>query len=124
MAERCRRTCLWCSHRIVTIPDQPEESRLDAEGTVETTQLGDESNRVADEIGVLGENSRVGDGEASARKGELGASEGEDFGDRMNEERNSDADESNKAEGIPRQGSQSHAEGELYGGSVNSTGKY
>ncbi|XP_041453661.1 uncharacterized protein LOC121406855 [Lytechinus variegatus] len=133
MAERCRRTCLWCSHRIVTIPDQPDESHVTAEGGVatnETSRTGDEDNRVGDEIGVLGdETNRVGDEtsqtggeETRGGKDELGASEGEDFGDRINDERNSDTDEGSKVGGNPRIGSQSHAEGELYGGSVNSTG--
>nr|XP_054774034.1 uncharacterized protein LOC129282127 [Lytechinus pictus] len=133
MAERCRRTCLWCSHRIVTIPDQADESRVTAEGGVatnETSRAGDEDNRVGDEIGVLGdetgrmgdETSRVGGEETRGRKDEMGASEGEDFGDRINDERNSDADEGSKVGGNTRIGSQSHAEGELYGGSVNSTG--
>ncbi|XP_030831507.1 uncharacterized protein LOC581452 [Strongylocentrotus purpuratus] len=126
MSERCRRTCLWCSHRIVTITDQPDESRVDSEGgiiTDETTRAGDEVNRVDDEMGVLGdENSRVGGGETRGRKGEIGASEGEDFGDRTNDEKSSDSDGGSNVEGNPRVESQIHAEGELYGGSVNSTG--
>lgn len=126
MSERCRRTCLWCSHRIVTVTDQPDESRVDPEDgiiTDETTRAGDEGNRVDDEMGVLGdENSRVGGGETRGRKGEIGASEGEDFGDRINDEKNSDSDGGSNVEGNPRVESQIHAEGELYGGSVNSTG--
>ena len=98
MAERCRRTCLWCSPSIRTIQNTSEDNREE-----------DDSIREIDEIDLGRQRSEV-----------------DDFGDdregpSVHRRRTS---ESEKADGNPASNDKIHVEKELYGGTVNSTGIY
>ncbi|XP_072168937.1 uncharacterized protein [Diadema setosum] len=91
MAERCRRTCLWCSPEVTIVSDDHRD-----------------------------EDEREGEGD------DLQQSEGEDLGGNDGEESSmaprQGSGRPDHVEGNPRGNKQLHVEGELYGGTVNTTG--